>query len=236
MSRRAAVLRLGALFVVLLAAFLAVTLTGSLSAHRVRDWVHGHGALGPALYVGVSVGLALAFFPGPVLAGAAGLLFGTALGTPVALLSAVLTACLAFSISRWVARDTVYRHAPPRAQAVAHWVDERGFVAILLVRLAPGIPYMAVNYSAGLTKLPLPTFAAATVIGAAPRTFGYVALGGSLGHFDRPEAIIAVAVIVIEGVIGFVLLRRHGTGLRAARPPGSGRGSSCPGGRSAGRR
>ena len=38
-------------------------------------------------------------FPGPLLAGASGLLFGTALGFPVSLTSAVLGATIAFLIA-----------------------------------------------------------------------------------------------------------------------------------------
>ena len=62
-------------------------MSGSLSAHGVRDWIAGHGALGPLIYIVVSSALTLALFPGPLLAGASGLLFGTALGTPVSIVS-----------------------------------------------------------------------------------------------------------------------------------------------------
>jgi uncharacterized membrane protein YdjX (TVP38/TMEM64 family) len=88
------------------------------------------------------------------------------------------------------------------------WVGDRGFVAILLARVAPGLPYTLVNYAAGLTPVALLSFAAATVLGAAPRTAAYVALGGSFGDLRSPEAMVAVAVLAIVGITGGWLLAR----------------------------
>ena len=69
----------------------------------VRDWVDSIGPLAPLAFIAVSAPLTPLMFPGPLLAGASGLLFGTALGFPVSLASAVLGASLAFVISRYVA-------------------------------------------------------------------------------------------------------------------------------------
>ena len=63
----------------------ALALTGNIpSSDEARDFVDDIGALGPLLYVPlfVLVNFAVAW---PILAGAAGLLFGTAVGTPLAL-------------------------------------------------------------------------------------------------------------------------------------------------------
>jgi uncharacterized membrane protein YdjX (TVP38/TMEM64 family) len=75
------------------------------------------------------------------------------------------------------------------------------------MRLAPGIPYHLVNYGAGLTRLRVRDMAAATPIGALPRTFAYVALGGSLDDLGSPEAIVAIVALVVMALSGIVLLR-----------------------------
>jgi uncharacterized membrane protein YdjX (TVP38/TMEM64 family) len=148
-------------------------------------------------------------FPGPLLAGASGLLFGTAVGFPVSLASAVLGACIAFTISRSIAPDAVEQLAGARIQAIEVAISRRGFVSVLYARIAPGVPYTLVNYAAGLTRIPLAVFAAATALGTAPRAFAYTALGGSLGNLRSPEAAIAVAVLVVMGTAGLVLLYRE---------------------------
>jgi uncharacterized membrane protein YdjX (TVP38/TMEM64 family) len=225
-TRTAAGLRLGALAGALALFVAAVALSGSLSSERMRDWVDGYGAVGPLVFIAVSASLTVVLFPGPVLAGASGLLFGTALGTPVSIASATLGATLAFSISRWWAHDAVVALAGPRVHALRAWVGSRGFLTVLYARIAPGVPYTLVNYAAGLTPIALGAFVSATAIGVAPRAFAYTALGGSLGDLTSPEALIAIAVLVAMALVGLALARRD---LRAA---GSGSGSSSPASRS----
>lgn len=197
-----------AAFVVLLAAvFLTVASSGGLSSDRVRDAIDPLGAAAVPAFILVSALLTCALFPGPLLAGASGLLFGTALGTPVAIASATLGAVLAFCIARFFAHDAVQTLTPARLRPLQDWIERRGFWAVLYARIAPGVPYSLVNYAAGLTRVGLPAFAAATAIGVAPRAFAYTALGGSLDDLASPEAIVAYAALVVMALTGLVLLR-----------------------------
>jgi uncharacterized membrane protein YdjX (TVP38/TMEM64 family) len=77
----------------------------------VRDWVEDAGVWAPVAFVVLSASLTVVLFPGPLLAGASGLLFGTALGFPLSLTAAVLGASLAFLIARTVGHDAVERRA-----------------------------------------------------------------------------------------------------------------------------
>ena len=215
-GRRSALVRLAALglgiaVAVAMVLFVVRPTPGAMrdATADVRDWADSIGPLAPLLFIAVSASLTTLMFPGPLLAGASGLLFGVALGFPVSLASAVLGACLAFLISRYLAGDAVEHLAGPRLQSLEELVSRRGFVSVLYARIAPGVPYTLVNYAAGLTRIPLAMFAAATALGAAPRAFAYTALGGSLGDLRSPEAVIAVAVIGSMWVIGLALLVRE---------------------------
>ena len=215
-GRRSALLRLAllGLGVALAVAIVVLVVRPTPGAVRdrvadVRDWADGIGPLAPLAFIAVSATLTTMMFPGPLLAGASGLLFGTALGFPVSLTSAVLGASMAFLIARSVAPDAIEHLAGPRLAALEELVSRRGFVSVLYARIAPGVPYTLVNYAAGLTRIPLALFAAATALGAAPRAFAYTALGGSLGDLRSPEAAIAVAVLVVMGSVGLVLLYRE---------------------------
>jgi uncharacterized membrane protein YdjX (TVP38/TMEM64 family) len=234
--------RLATLAAVLLAAVLLLALSGSLSVDRVRGWADGYGAAGPLVFVALSASLTVVFFPGPLLAGASGLLFGTAVGTPVSLVAATLGASLAFCLGRWWAHDAVEEIAGPRTRALRAWVGRKGFLAVLYARIAPGMPYNVVNYAAGLTPVRLATFAAATAIGAAPRAFAYTALGGQLGSFSSWQTVVAASVLAAMAVIGFGLAARDpeirgALGAAVLRGgSGPGRGSSSRDDRSAGPR
>jgi uncharacterized membrane protein YdjX (TVP38/TMEM64 family) len=207
-SRRTAALRLGGLAVALVTFVLVLALSGSISASKVRSWIDGYGVAAPLVFIAVSASLTVVLFPGPVLAAASGLLFGTALGTPVSICSATLGATIAFSISRWWGHDAVIALAGPRIEALREWIGRRGFLTVLYARIAPGVPYTLVNYAAGLTPVALRSFVAATAIGVAPRAFAYTALGGSLGDLTSPEALVAVAVLVAMAIGGALLARR----------------------------
>ena len=185
--------------------FTIVALSGSLSTESVQDWIEPYGVAAPLVFIVVASALTVALFPGPLLGGAAGLLFGTAGGTVVAIISATTGACCAFLVSRRFAHDSVEALAGPRIQALQIAIERRGFLAVLYARIAPAVPYNLVNYAAGLTRIKLRDFALATAIGSAPRAFAYAALGGSLHNLTSPEAIAAVIVLVLMAVLAGVI-------------------------------
>ena len=96
----------------------------------------------------------------------------------------------------------------------------------------PVVPYGIINYSGGLTHLSYTAMAVGTLIGATPKVFVYTALGGNLDDITSPDALVALALWVILGIVGAVLLWRQtgGNPLRrggpetlpepSARPPG----------------
>ena len=221
MRRRGPVprVRLAVLLLGLTSAVLILALTGSFSKHQVRDWVDSFGAAAPIAFILIAALLTVSLFPGPILAGASGLLFGTAWGTPIAICSATLGATLSCVLSRSIAGDAIAELGGPRLKALANWISRRGFVSVVYARLAPGVPYNLVNYAAGMTTIPVGVFAAATALATAPRTFAYVALGGSFGDFGSPEFLIAAGALVTMAVAGLVLVRRDLRREREARMP-----------------
>jgi uncharacterized membrane protein YdjX (TVP38/TMEM64 family) len=209
-------LRLAVFATTVVGLFVVATVSGWLpTADEVRDWGDGLGWAGPLVFVpAAACGLCL-FVPGPVLAGAAGLLFGTAEGTAVALAFIVLGAVMQMSISRYLAGDAAEQLLPERIKRFDSFIAERGFWAVFYMRIAPAIPYNLVNYGAGLTRLKVTAMAAGTALGAAPRSYAWVALGGSLDDLGSTEAQFAIALLVAMAIGGAVVARRQ---LGAERP------------------
>jgi uncharacterized membrane protein YdjX (TVP38/TMEM64 family) len=199
-------LRLAALVLGLAALAAVVFLTVSRSPEHVRDMVDGTGVWAPLLFIPLSAALSCAFFPGQLLAGASGLLFGTAVGTPISILAATLAATAAFSISRHGGRTALDELSGPRIRTWQDRIERGGFLAVLYARIAPLSPFAVINYVSGLTRLRLRTFLAATVIGVSPRAFAFTALGGHLDDLGSPEAIAAFIVLVVMGLGGGFLV------------------------------
>ena len=84
----------------------------------------------------------------------------------------------------------------------------------------PLLPYGVVNYSGGLTHLTYKAMALGTLIGGAPKVFAYTALGGSLDDLTSPEALTALALLVILGLAGALFVWRQigGNPLRRGAP------------------
>ncbi len=219
-SRRAARLRIAVYAGAWIAIVAALALTGNIpSSDEARDFVDDIGALGPLLYVPlfVLVNFAVAW---PILAGAAGLLFGTAVGTPLALLGVTAAALTQMAIARRLAGEHRGRLLPQRTRAVETFLTENGTLAVMESRIVPVLPYGVVNYSAGLTHLSYTAMTVGTLIGAAPKVFVYTALGGSLDDLTSPEALVALVLWALLALAGAVLLWRQtgGNPLRRGGP------------------
>jgi uncharacterized membrane protein YdjX (TVP38/TMEM64 family) len=208
-GRRAALRRLGLYGLVLGAIFATAVLTGSIpSADEARDFGDGLGPFAAVAYIPL---FAIANFviAWAVLAGAGGLLFGTALGWPLALAGVTLAGLAQMATARRLAREHAGRLLPRRALGLEEFLQHSGTVAVMESRIVPFLPYGVVNYAAGLTRLGYREMALGTVIGAAPKVFAYVALGGSISNLHAIEVKIAIGLLVVLGIVGIVVVRRQ---------------------------
>ena len=221
-SRRPAIRRIVLYAAAVGVAFAIALATGSIpSSEEARDFGDSLGPLAPFLYVPLFV-LANFLITWPILAGAGGLLFGTAAGAPLALAGVTLAALAQMAVSRRLAGEHRGKLLPRRTKRIENFLTENGAVAVMESRIVPLLPYGLVNYSAGLTHLTYKHMALGTVIGAAPKVFAYTALGGNIGDLTSPEALTAIALLVILGIAGALFVRFQ---LTASRPPREPRGT-----------
>jgi uncharacterized membrane protein YdjX (TVP38/TMEM64 family) len=208
-SRRTVIIRLGAYGLVVGTVLGTLLLTGSIpSSEEARDWADG---LGDAAYVAfVPLFVAVNFVIWwPILAGAAGLLFGTAVGTALVLAGVTASSVTQMFVARRLAAGHHGNLLPQRTRAIEEFLTRHGAVAVMESRIVPGLPWGIVNFSAGLTHLRFRDLALGTVVGGAPKVFAYVALGGSLDDLGSPEAIVAIALLVMLALLGALFVRRQ---------------------------
>jgi uncharacterized membrane protein YdjX (TVP38/TMEM64 family) len=208
-SRRVAIRRLIAYGIVLATVFAVVAGTGSLpSADEARDFGEELDTFAYFAFVPLFV-VCNFVITWPILAGAAGLLFGTAVGTPLALAGVTAAALTQMFISRRLAAGHQGSLLPQRTRRIEEFLTENGAVAVMESRIVPILPFGIVNFSAGLTRLPYRDLALGTVVGAAPKVFAYTALGGSLTDLGSPEAIVAISLLVALALLGALFVRRR---------------------------
>jgi uncharacterized membrane protein YdjX (TVP38/TMEM64 family) len=194
---------------VLVTVFTVVAVTGSLpSADEARDWGND---LGDFIYVAFVPLFVVCNFviTWPILAGAAGLLFGTAVGTPLALAGVTAAGLAQMFVARRLGAGHHGALLPQRTRRIEDFLTEHGAVAVMETRIVPVLPFGVVNFSAGLTRMPYRDLALGTIVGAAPKVFAYVALGGSLSDLGSPEAIVAISLLVVFALLGALLVKRR---------------------------
>ncbi len=168
--------------VVVVIALLAVGRIAGRYLPAFARWVDGLGVWGPVVFVVGYALAAIAFVPGSILTLVAGAIFGVVRGALYVFVAAVLGACGAFLVARYLARDAVERRLAGNARfaAIDRAVGREGRKIVFLLRLSPVFPFNLLNYALGLTRVRFADYVVAS-IGMIPGTILYVYYGKLAG-------------------------------------------------------
>ncbi|OUC99930.1 TVP38/TMEM64 family protein [Streptomyces swartbergensis] len=204
----------------LLVALLAAGACGVLLFEPQRlltqGWPPQLGGAMAAVVFAVAYGVCtVAFVPRPLLNLAAGALFGSQVGTGVALAGTVLGAGIAFCLGRALGQDALRPLLRGRwLKAADGQLSRHGFRSMLVVRLFPGVPFWASNYCASVSRMGLLPFLLATGLGSIPNTAAYVVAGARASTPTSPAFLIALACIALPALAGVVVAWRKRHSLR----------------------
>ena len=144
-----------------------------------NTWVNGLGLLGIIAF-GLAYAIAtVVLLPGSLLTLAGGATFGLIPGFVTVWLGATLGACLAFLVSRHLARKRVesWIQGKPSFAIIDKAVAKEGWKIVFLTRLSPVFPFNVQNFAYGLTSVSFWQYAVASLFGMIPGTFLYVYIG-----------------------------------------------------------
>src|SRR3990167_11176638 len=147
------------------------------SATALQNWMQDAGVAAPLMFMALYAAATVLFLPGSILTISGGALFGPVWGTFYSLTGATLGATLAFLVARYLAGDWVARKAGGRLKQLIEGVEAEGWRFVAFVRLVPLFPFNLVNYALGLTRIPLPAYAAASFVCMFPGALAYAWLG-----------------------------------------------------------
>ncbi len=145
------------------------------------DWVRTLGALGVVVFIGAYALATVLFLPGWIFTVAAGLVYGVAGGTAVALAGAVIGSTLAFLCGRYLVRKHVEAatKGSRKFAAIDKAIGDQGWKIVGLLRLSPIVPFNLSNYFYGVTAVGFWPYVLASAVGMLPGTLLYAYLGGA---------------------------------------------------------
>ncbi len=141
----------------------------------------------------------------------------------MASLGSVLGCVLLYFIARKGGEALFHRKAGDHPHAIRHWVEQNGFVGMLIAALLPPpTPFKFFVFAAGVFEVPLLSYTSAITIARLFRYFGigYLAIryGADalpyLMHHKLQVAAFAVALVTVSYALSRAVLRR--------RPPPAG--------------
>ncbi|WP_346894953.1 TVP38/TMEM64 family protein [Clostridium sp. UBA7503] len=186
-----------------------------LTPEILRNYIGDFGYLAPFIYILCFTILPIAFFPVPILALAAGLLFGFLPGTIYTLIGAVLNSAIMFLMAKVLAKDAVtnllQRKLPENWSSFLFNLDEkRGFGIIFILRLIPAMPYNLINYGAGLTSIKFSSYMLATILGILPGTLVFLNIGNQALNIHNPAFMVSIILLILLTIFSLILGKRIG--------------------------
>lgn len=176
------------------------------SIEVLRHWAERGGWWFPLAYFGLYVGLTQFPIPRTVFTLCSGILFGGLLGILIAVSATAVSSALSLLIVRFLGRDWVRPYLRgKKVLAIDYRLEQRGWLAVLSLRLIAGVPFSFLNYVCALSSIRFWPFVIATALGSAPNTIAVVLLGDALLEGgDMRMAFVTVGLLIL-GVIGLIV-------------------------------
>lgn len=169
-----------------------------LDVESVRLFAEGLGAAGPMLFVFIVAGRSLLALPSQIVLIAAGLCFGTALGTVVGGAGLMLSGLALFLVARYAGRESVERRISPRGRRLLDFATHRSGAATFAIACGyPIMPLSPIHAAAGLTPMPIVYFISAAFAGGLIRASIFAFFGNALVDSSWTSLVYAAGLFAL---------------------------------------
>ena len=173
----------------------------NVSPEALESWLQSFGPEAPLVFVVTYVLGTVLFFPGAALTLAGGAIFGTVWGGLYSVTGATVGAACSFLVARYLASDLVSSRVHAKLPKLMRGIESEGWKFVALMRLAPIVPFNALNYALGLTRVKFSQYVLASLVFMLPGAFAY----SYLGHIGQ-EAATGRGGLIRAGLIAIGVL------------------------------
>jgi uncharacterized membrane protein YdjX (TVP38/TMEM64 family) len=157
----------------------------------------------PLTVIGLYIVAGLLAFPLTLLVLTTAVVLGPLGAFCCALIGAISSAVIGYGIGRAVGRKRLIELLGARVERIAHATEQRGILAIAVLRNLPVAPFVVINFAAGALGIQLRTFILGTLAGITPGVSILCLMGDRLRELlanPQPAHIAAAAVVAVAWV------------------------------------
>ena len=180
----------------------------AVNPEAFRAWIARFGVSAPFVYVLLyAVNTVTLLPPIGVLSLTAGLAFGPVIGFLAIMAGAMIGTTATFFIGRRLGRGFVEKRLKGKFKSLDEALERKGFVAVLFFRVVPIVPYEALNYFSGLSRISFRDYALGTFAGLIPGAAVAAFFGDSLTHPLSPKFIAAAGTLALLIAVPAIYLK-----------------------------
>ncbi|USB34637.1 TVP38/TMEM64 family protein [Paenibacillus sp. YPG26] len=173
-----------------------------LYQNELTAWFH-HRPPVPAM-LGMTTLLALfPVVPYKLVVGAAGYMYGAWWGGMICLIGSTAAGALVYAAVKYAYREQarIWLAKYKTLDRYTRFVDKHPFESIVLWRVIPLLPQMAVNVYAGVSTMSFRVFVLGSLIGKLPGIFVYSFLGGTLSSNPLLSLQVLIIYLLFTGAV-----------------------------------
>lgn len=173
----------------------------------LQSYVNDHYLISVILFVILYL-VSVAFsIPGAtILTLAGGFVFGAVLGAVYVNIGATSGAIAVFIFARYLFGARLQEKYSDKLEKFNREVEENGYSYLLTLRFIPLFPFWMINLFAGLTRIPLRTYAWTTAVGIFPGSLVYTFMGNQLNTIESLGDILSLNILLAFILLGLFAL------------------------------
>lgn len=195
------------LILILILVFVAIRVSGlhryltieNLQAQKgvLQNYVDANYLLAVVLFMLIyAVSVAFSIPGATILTLTGGLVFGTVWGAVYVNVGATTGAIAVFIFARYLLGEKLQEKYGERLEKFNKEIEINGFSYLLTLRFIPLFPFWMINLFAGLTKIPLKTYAWTTAVGILPGSLVYTFTGNQLNTVHELKDIFSLNILL----------------------------------------
>lgn len=173
----------------------------------LQEYVDANYFLAVILFILIyAVSVAFSIPGATILTLSGGLVFGTILGALYVNVGATSGAIGVFLFARYLLGDKLQEKYADKLAKFNRELEINGYSYLLTLRFIPLFPFWMINLFAGLTKIPLRTYAWTTAFGILPGSLVYTYTGNQLNTINSLKDIFSWNILLAFVLLGLLAL------------------------------